>query len=148
MISNIQFLILTQLQPAPAPPETDAPVTPDTPGPTTLCQVTTYVNSEQECVRGVGVTTYLTLSACCLDKGPAGGQCCDPCDLNDCENGPPVPTPPPITVRSCVLSHCFNCNCIDMSVLLNTTILLFIDMQKEPTPSPTNPVTSSPIVVC
>ena len=32
-----------------------------------------------------------------------------------------------------------------MSVLLNTTILLFIDKQKEPTPSPTNPpVTSNP----
>ena len=103
MISNIQFLILTQLQPAPAPPETDAPVTPDTPGPTTLCQVTTYVNSEQECVRGVGVTTYPTLSACCLDKGPAGGQCYDPC-LDEYADGPPAATPPPtVSLFFCIV---------------------------------------------
>ena len=106
MISNIQFLILTQLQPAtPPPPTTSEPtLQPVTPGPTTLCSVPHlsvtdwYYSSLTGCSRGApdGVT-YPTLSACC----PEGDRCCDPCDSSICVNGP---TPPPTTVSSCTFT--------------------------------------------
>ena len=99
------------MQPAPAPPETTTQAATTTSATTTSATTTActsvttwYVNSDQECVRGVGITTYPTLSLCCPMKG-SSGQCCDSCNPSvPCVNGPLEPTPPPTTVSSCTFT--------------------------------------------
>ena len=108
----IQFLILYIIQPAPAPPETTTQAATTTSATTTSAittactSVTTwyYDAGTGSCARGppIGFTgeTHESLSDCC----PAGDRCCDPCAPTICVDGPPVPTPPPITVSSCTFT--------------------------------------------